>query len=475
MAIDTKIKRAAGKTENSIQLLLTDHLGSIHTIMDGKTMAVLQRQSFDPFGQRRNPTDWKALLGTQLTNFDTKLTTRGFTGHEQLDEVGLIHMNGRVYDPKLGRFLQADPFVQAAENTQSFNRYSYVLNNPLNAVDPSGYFLGKLWKSVKKFAGAIVGIVLTVWAPWGVGLWQSFIYGAIAGGVGAAANGGNILKGALVGGVSAAAFYGVAKGFSKVGSQVRTASNTIQAGKNLYLSTSNFVKLVFAQGAVGGVLSTLQGGSFGNGFLTAGVTKMATPAILSLDNEALESIASGVVGGTTSELTGGKFSNGAMSGAFLYAFNSLSSSLKNLWRITPSGTSKVMFNKRFGKFYKSKSDGLWWSKDIDKHGGSMWKVFEEDKKGLHWIKDADETGKFIVDKHKGDTGVFIPWKSLRTAPMSFGEVVAGVATAIGTAISVIDPSTYAQGVARQGCLAGSSVSCGAFQMFGGTINSYDEA
>ncbi|MGO0309662.1 RHS repeat-associated core domain-containing protein [Endozoicomonas acroporae] len=44
-----------------------------------------------------------------------------------MDEVGLIHMNGRVYDAKLGRFRQADPFIQAVGNTQSFNRYSYVL------------------------------------------------------------------------------------------------------------------------------------------------------------------------------------------------------------------------------------------------------------------------------------------------------------------------------------------------------------
>jgi len=49
-------------------------------------------------------------------------------------------MNGRVYDPQIGRFLSADPFVQAPENSQSYNRYSYVWNNPLSAIDPSGYF-----------------------------------------------------------------------------------------------------------------------------------------------------------------------------------------------------------------------------------------------------------------------------------------------------------------------------------------------
>jgi hypothetical protein len=50
-----------------------------------------------------------------------------------------IHMNGRVYDPSIGRFLSADPNIQALYNTQSYNRYSYVLNNPLKYSDPSGF------------------------------------------------------------------------------------------------------------------------------------------------------------------------------------------------------------------------------------------------------------------------------------------------------------------------------------------------
>jgi hypothetical protein len=47
--------------------------------------------------------------------------------------------SGRVYDPELGRFMSADPFVQAPYNSQSYNRYSYVFNNPLSFTDPSGY------------------------------------------------------------------------------------------------------------------------------------------------------------------------------------------------------------------------------------------------------------------------------------------------------------------------------------------------
>ncbi len=66
-------------------------------------------------------------------------TSRGYTGHEHLDRTGFIHMNGRVYDPELGRFLSPDPLVQAPGNSQSWNRYSYVFNSPLSYTDPSGY------------------------------------------------------------------------------------------------------------------------------------------------------------------------------------------------------------------------------------------------------------------------------------------------------------------------------------------------
>ncbi|MCL2028749.1 MAG: RHS repeat-associated core domain-containing protein [Bacteroidales bacterium] len=65
--------------------------------------------------------------------------SRGYTGHEHLDMFGLINMNGRLYDPMIGRMLSPDPFVQSPTFTQNYNRYSYVLNNPLKYIDPTGY------------------------------------------------------------------------------------------------------------------------------------------------------------------------------------------------------------------------------------------------------------------------------------------------------------------------------------------------
>ena len=62
-------------------------------------------------------------------------------------------MNGRIYDPTLGGFLQADPHIQAPKNSQNYNRYSYVLNNPLSYTDPSGYFFKSLFKKLNKALG----------------------------------------------------------------------------------------------------------------------------------------------------------------------------------------------------------------------------------------------------------------------------------------------------------------------------------
>jgi RHS repeat-associated protein len=111
----------------------TDHLGSFDLITSS-TGAVKDRYSFDAWGRRRNPLNW--TYTSVPVNY---LFNRGYTGHEHLDQFKLINMNGRVYDPLLGRFLSPDKYVQGADFTQGYNRYSYVQNNPMNRVDPSGW------------------------------------------------------------------------------------------------------------------------------------------------------------------------------------------------------------------------------------------------------------------------------------------------------------------------------------------------
>ena len=76
--------------------------------------------------------------------------------------VGLIHMNGRLYDPLLHRFLSPDNYVQDPFNSQNYNRYAYVLNNPLAHIDPSGEIIPLL-----VFVGAaIIGGGANVWSNW---------------------------------------------------------------------------------------------------------------------------------------------------------------------------------------------------------------------------------------------------------------------------------------------------------------------
>jgi RHS repeat-associated protein len=120
-----------------IHYTYTDHLGSIVTVTNG-TGTVEAQQSFDAWGRRRVFDSWTLLGPTAAVPNIQDWLYRGYTGHEHLDRFGLINMNGRMYDPVLGRMLSPDNFVQEPGMTQSFNRYSYVMNNPLLNTDPDG-------------------------------------------------------------------------------------------------------------------------------------------------------------------------------------------------------------------------------------------------------------------------------------------------------------------------------------------------
>ena len=106
----------------------TDHLGSYCVITDAAKQ-VAQSNRFDPWG---NPLSLTGLTGFTLIN-------RGFTGHEHYPQFKIINMNGRLYDPVIGRFFSPDKYVANSSFTQDFNRYSYARNNPLHYTDPSGH------------------------------------------------------------------------------------------------------------------------------------------------------------------------------------------------------------------------------------------------------------------------------------------------------------------------------------------------
>lgn len=114
--------------QGKLLYMFTDAQGSITDIFDADGNSVFQAE-YDPWG---NMTVTRNDIGF----------IRGYTGHEMLTDFGLINMNGRMYDPLLGRFLSPDNYVQMPENSQNFNRYSYCLNNPLKYTDPSGEIFG---------------------------------------------------------------------------------------------------------------------------------------------------------------------------------------------------------------------------------------------------------------------------------------------------------------------------------------------
>ncbi len=109
-----------------------DHLGSITALTREFDGSVIERYSYDAWGKRRNATNWTSAVTSVYES-------RGYTGHEHLDDIEVIHMNGRIYSPKLGRMLSPDPVTQAPNSGRNYNRYTYVGNNPVRYTDPTGY------------------------------------------------------------------------------------------------------------------------------------------------------------------------------------------------------------------------------------------------------------------------------------------------------------------------------------------------
>lgn len=136
----------------------TDHLTSIEVITDSAGTAI-ERLSYDPWGKRRNVDGTVSASSIKGTK-----NGHGFTSHEMLDSIGLVHMNGRVYDPSIGRFMSADPTIDGVDNLQGYNRYAYVHNNPGTLLDPSGYgWLSKTFKKVGRELKNALNIVLDDW------------------------------------------------------------------------------------------------------------------------------------------------------------------------------------------------------------------------------------------------------------------------------------------------------------------------
>jgi RHS repeat-associated protein len=220
------IRTLRSNSADDTRYLHKDHLGSVDAITN-ESGTVLLRLSYDAFGKRRAATSWSGSPSSADWISIASITHRGFTFREQLDNLDLIHMNGRVYDPNLGRFISADPFIQAPLMSQSLNRYSYVMNNPLSMTDPSGYsWLSSAFRSIGRFVNtywrqivAVVAAAVVTYFTFGTGttsFWGAVAQGATAGAVaGATATAlyggsvGDIFRGAFLGGIAGAIGGGI--------------------------------------------------------------------------------------------------------------------------------------------------------------------------------------------------------------------------------------------------------------------------
>ncbi|MDT8997649.1 RHS repeat-associated core domain-containing protein, partial [Paucibacter sp. APW11] len=250
--------------------------------------------------------------------------------------------NGRLFDPRLGVFLQADPMLQDPFNLQNYNRYGYCYNNPMGCTDPSGYFFG-IDDALFVFlavTSAYVAHEVPELRPF-IGLAWSIALGG-AGGPFTGFTGAGVANAATAGFISGAiasggSLQGGLQGAFSAG-MFNMAGNLISGGDFLSAGGKGAVEWstpasVALHGVVGCVTSMAGGGECGAGALSAAFSKavsstsymkgLSARAGTDLSAKVEGTIISAVVGGTGAVLGGGRFSNGAVTGAFGYLFNEL--------------------------------------------------------------------------------------------------------------------------------------------------------
>ena len=247
------VKKSAGV--ETVYYVHTDHLGN-WTLITDKNSNVLQRCYFDAWG------DVSITNGNGIS-VDKPMFDRGFTGHEHHYDFGLINMNGRMYDPYTSMFLSPDNYIQAPDNSQSFNRYAYCLNNPLKYTDQDGEF----WHII---AGAAIGGISNLAFNWNnCDGWQDYVsyfaIGAAAGGLGAGVGAGVSALGAGMG------LVGLAGG-GVSGATYAFLNGTNVAEGLLVGSVSGWISGGISQYVGGGV------GAFTSGFISNGIKQI--PSLL---------------------------------------------------------------------------------------------------------------------------------------------------------------------------------------------------
>ena len=296
-----------------------DHLGSVRMVTDDEGRSVSEHDYY-AFGV--SPT--KAYQ-EELDSGNPSIDSMRFAGHQR-DNLGwlnienteyLDYMHARFYDPNLGRFLSVDPGDDTdPAQPQSWNKYAYVRNNPVNATDPTGMAASFTQINISEQPATMI---------------------------------------------SRAFFLGFMAAYQFDQWQQRAEARRLQS----VLVQHNYIA------------------SFTGGQQFASY-ELCAAAFQCIDPEQML----GFVGGVAR-----------------------TSRAARLWTVTKAGTNGIRHHAVFGKISRHKSTGLWWSKDHGGHGPT-WKVFAETPHGLQHIRDADQYGNFIVGKHKGPVGKFIPWSEL---------------------------------------------------------------
>ena len=217
---------------DSLLYTYSDYLGSLTALAD-ENGNVVQRYAYDPWGKRRNPSDW--TLPDSRTSW---ILNRGFTGHEHLDKFGVIDMNGRVHDPLTGQFFSPDPYISFPGDWVGYNRYLYAMGNPFKFTDPSG-----------ENALLIIAIGMS-----------AISFGAVS-----AMNGGSFWAGALTGAAVGAISFGVGTAASAVVSASVGSSSGFLGGFLTGFSGG------FSGGFVSGAIGALGQGAGGGRALKSGL------------------------------------------------------------------------------------------------------------------------------------------------------------------------------------------------------------
>ena len=246
----------------------TDNLGSILSVVDENGTKVFDA-SYDAWGK-------------QTVTLNTIGLHRGYTGHEMLGEFDIINMNGRLYDPVLGRFFSPDNYVQMPDNSQNFNRYSYCLNNPLKYTDSSGDLFG-IDDAIIAFAAFNMASSMMQAAFEGKSVWKAGVLSLLSSG----------------------ASYGIGELFK--GTAATFGNELLRAG---------------AHGLASGVISALDGDNFASAFVSGAAASGMGSYAQSVDmNLGLMVASTTAMGGVVAWMTGNDFLQGAMEGMTIGALN----------------------------------------------------------------------------------------------------------------------------------------------------------